>query len=146
MKKIILVFLLINSICYSQKIDSLKILTENDWRTYNWLNKDTVYLISIKKIDTNFVGLTKNQIIRKKRKYIYGERLSFDLNGEIEYSNKMSCPVGEPLKKIHGIELKSNQLIIDFETKKWPWKENNSERVIRNFSIIEWNSKKIILK
>lgn len=58
----------------------------------------------------------------------------------------MSCPVGEPLKKIYSIVLKNNKLIVDFESKKWPWEKNEAIRKKKQFEIIKWGSESIILK
>lgn len=58
----------------------------------------------------------------------------------------MSCPVGESIKKIYKIELVSNKLIVDFESKKWPWEKNEAIRQKREYEIIEWSSDRIIIK
>ncbi len=146
MKKIVSLFLFMSLACQSQKIDSLKVLTKNDWRTLYWFERDTVHLYKREKTKTNFVGLNERQILKRKKKDLYGERISFKENGDIIYTNHLFCPVGESLKKIYRIDFKKGKLIVDFETKKWPWKENKAKREKKEFIILEWDIKRIVLK
>lgn len=120
MKKILFLVFLIPLFGYCQKIDSLKVLTQHDWKTLDWFNKDTVYLSTREKIDTNFVGLNSYQIMKKKKKNLYGERIHFNTNGKLSYTNNMACPVGETITKLYSFDLKGAKLIVDFESKKWP--------------------------
>lgn len=148
MKNIVLTsFILLSSYSiFSQEIDSLKILKDNDWRTmFRWFDRDTVYLQSIPKIDTIYLGLTIRQKINKKIERVYGERISFD-SGELKYSNNWFCMVGESLKKVNSIELIGQNVIVDFEIKPWSSKIKDwiSSRI--KYEIIKWSPKYIILQ
>jgi len=145
MKKIIIVLFFIPLFCQAQSTDSLNILKKNDWHTLQWFDKDTVFLLSRRKIG-NYSDLDSLKAIRLRKFEYYGERISFNENGELEYSNRMSCPVGESYKKIYSIEFKNNKLIVDYEYTKWPWGKNEAIRKKREFEIIKWNSERIILK
>ncbi len=146
MRKSICLLLLFPLWSYCQEIDSLQILKQHDWKTLDWFNKDTVYLSTREKIDTNFVGLNSYQIMKKKKKNLYGERIHFNASGKLTYINNMACPVGETITKLYSINLKGKKLIVDFESKKWPWKKNKTIREKRTFKIITWSSDMIVLK
>ncbi|WP_106790835.1 hypothetical protein [Aquimarina sp. Aq78] len=146
MKKTAFVLLLISLFCQAQETDSLNILKKNDWHALRWFDKDTVVLLPRDKIKNDYADLDTLQIIRQKKQKFYGERISFSENGELKYSNNMSCPVGESIKKIYAMELKKNKLIVDFEFTKWPWEKNEAIRQKREFEIIKWGSERIILK
>lgn len=147
MKKLlsIFTFILIYSSTYSQEMDTLKILTDNDWHTLNWLDKDTVCFISKRKIDTVYDGLSIKKKLNKLRRNIYGERICFD-SGKLKYSYGLSCMVGESLRKINSIDYKNNKLIIDYQTKPWPWKDKSWIFRKREFEIIKWSAQYIVLK
>ncbi len=138
----VLVFLPI----YSQQIDSLKILRENDWRTVgNWFDKDTVYLKSIPKIDTAYAGLTIKEKYRKKRRNLYGERIGFT-SGKLSYSNNMYCPVGETFRKVNAMEFKGDRLFVDYEMVAWPWTKRERVFDTVTYNIIRWTSEGIVIK
>ena len=123
MKKAILILFFIPLFCQAQSIDSLNILKKTDWHTLQWFDKDTVYLLPREKIKELYTKRDTLQFIRQKKRELFGERISFNENGELKYTNHMSCPVGESLKKVYTIELVNNMLIVDFESTKWPWKK-----------------------
>ncbi len=126
----------------SQEIDSLKILTQNDWKLSHWFQNDTVCFLPKKKLDTIYEGLTEAQILKKKKKYIFSERIRFKKNGAISYINNLFCPVGESIKRAHSFTLDNNVITIDFETIKWPWKKNKMIREKKRFKVLELNSNK----
>lgn len=146
MKKIIFTIFLIPIFCQAQTIDSLSILKQNDWRTLQWFDSDTVCMYSREKLKKSNTNLDTLKIIREKMKGFYGERISFNEKGRLEYTNHMSCPVGELLKKVYSIDLIKNKLIVDFESKKWPWETNEAIREKIAFEILKWDSQTIILK
>ena len=84
--------------------------------------------------------------MKKKKKNLYGERIHFNASGKLTYINNMACPVGETITKLYSINLKGKKLIVDFESKKWPWKKNKTIREKRTFKIITWSSDMIVLK
>ena len=146
MRKLIFTVFLIPIFCQAQNVDSLSILKKNDWHTLQWFDKDTVCLLPREKLKENYTDIDTLQIIRQKKREFYGERISFNKNGELKYTNYMSCPVGESIKKVYSIELKNNKLTVDYESKKWPWNKNEAIRKKRLFEIIKWESERIILK
>ncbi len=146
MRKVTFILFFISLLCQSQEVDSLKILKENDWYTLQWFDKDTVVLLPRKKTKINHDGEYEIKILKQNKRELYGERISFNENGEITYTNNMSCPVGESIKQVHTIELTNNILIVDFESTKWPWKKNESIRKKRRFEVIKWGTKCIVLK
>ncbi|MEM5566819.1 hypothetical protein WNY78_16985 [Psychroserpens sp. AS72] len=137
-------FLILATSGFSQTIDSLSILKKSDWQTLRWLERDTVVLLPKPKIDTNFDGLTIIQRDLKVKQNIYGERINFD-SEKVKYSNNMSCPVGETVKKINTFELVNNTIIIDYQIMKWPWQNMEWKRYKRTFKIIRWSSDAIVL-
>ncbi|WP_452599779.1 hypothetical protein [Pontimicrobium sp. MEBiC01747] len=145
MRKIIFIVFLIPIFCQAQIVDSLSILKKNDWRTLQWFDKDTVCLLPREKIKADLTDIDISKTLRLKRQELYGERISFNENGELKYTNYMSCPVGESLKKVYSIELKNDKLIVDYESKKWPWKKHEGIRKKRQFEIIKWDPEIIIL-
>ncbi|MDC8003906.1 hypothetical protein POV27_07570 [Aureisphaera galaxeae] len=133
------------SYVYSQKIDSLKMFMDNDWSTYfRWFDSDTVVLKSIPKIDTVYTGLTRKEMMRKKRRNFLGERISFP-EGKLKYSYTMYCPVGERYKKVNSIELVDNHVIVDFQSKRWPWRDHEWVFSKVKFRIFRWTPDHIIL-
>ncbi|MFD2914824.1 hypothetical protein [Psychroserpens luteus] len=138
-------FLMTISFGFSQTVDSLSLLHKTDWHTLQWIEKDTVVLMAKSKIDTIYEDLTTKQKFLKAKRNTYGERISFE-SGKVNYSNNMSCPVGESLKRINTFVFANNMVIIDYQTKKWPWKNNEWIYEKRTFKIIRWSNEAIVLK
>lgn len=142
----LLILLFIGFSIYSQKIDSLQVLQANDWQTLQWFDKDTVYLQPRKKLDPAILALDEEAAYKKWNHEMYGERISVKENGTVLFTNHMSCPVGEPLKKVYSMVLKADKLIVDYETNPWPWEDNKAKRSKREFTIIRWSPEGIVLK
>ncbi|WP_299673949.1 hypothetical protein [uncultured Tenacibaculum sp.] len=138
-----LFILLMAFFCESQELDSLKILTGKDWKISHWFENDSICFLPKEKPDTNFRGLSEAKILKKKKKNLFGEKIRFRKNGTILYRNNVFCPVGESKKRAHSYKLDINLITIDFETTKWPWRENKVVREKKTFRIVEWNNNKL---
>ena len=128
--------------CFSQTKDSLNFLAGKDWRTTRgWFYFDSVYM------ELNSMPDTANMPTEKKLEWLrenhYKEHFVFDKQGKlINYTNYMSCSVGETLYKVLKFNLVNG--CIETEHEKKPWR--SEKQTIKDvFKISLWTEKKIIL-
>jgi hypothetical protein len=144
MKKIIsiLLFSLTLQIVNSQNTDLDKKFKSHDWTTeLKWFDSDTLILKTIQKKDTIWNSLSKKEK-RKKANQMWTERISFDSNGNLKYSNYILCG-NDNIGKLESIELVKNQMFVKFKIKYSNSKQELTKE--KYFDIINWKNDQILL-
>lgn len=144
MKKIIyvLLFSFTLQIAHSQDVDLNKKFKSFDWTTeFKWFDSDTLILKTVQEKDTTWNNLSQKEKIKKVNQ-MWTERISFDSDGNLKYSNYISCG-NDDIGKLESIELVKNQILVKFKIKY-----NNSEKELtkeKYFDIINWKDDRILL-
>jgi len=158
MKSSIVVVLFLFMYLSNAQQDSLVTLMTNTWSLNknvhpnytNWLERDTISLISIQSIRKIKDALTQKEDLSKEDiKYLMSyvrenkERIKFDSIGNIKHLKFIYCPVGATIFNLNQFKLKKGSVQLNYTRHKWSSKEKDFFTF--TYKIILWNEDEIIL-
>ncbi|WP_299103108.1 hypothetical protein [uncultured Winogradskyella sp.] len=159
MKPLFLIIILLLTSQSNAQRDSLAILHTNTWTIKkqnpyilrNWLEQDTISLIStnpIKKIKDSLYkknGLTEAELkflisnVRDKQ-----ELINFDSIGKLHHIKYIFCPVGSTLFHLKSFSLENNVVNLIYTKKEW--KKTPAEKFSVYYKVLLWDDKQIQLR
>jgi hypothetical protein len=125
---------------HAQQSYSVGRLTSKNWNTVkHWFGDETVVLVPIASLDTADLDEVEVSLILAQD---YGERIAFNPDGTVNYSNRMSCEVGEVLKDLQVFKVDQGQVHVEYMRKPWngSWVKDTM-----TYDIIEWSATRIVL-
>ena len=136
------IFVFCSIVLHSQTKEELSVLTKTDWQiNKSRFGNDTIKLSPRKKLDT--IGLTASQKKELIDVNFYGERISFNLNGEIFYYQYMDCPVGETLIRFKEFVFSENRIKMHYDL--YPWHQAPKSFGPIYYNITKLTERQIIL-
>ncbi len=105
--------------------DPLVVLTHSDWQTTeNWFGDTVVVLRPTDKLSSlDTAGLSWENQARAIEGWLMarteGERIHFSDRGVLEYSYRMSCPVGEVLRKLKAFRIQGDTVHVEYSLHDW---------------------------
>ena len=142
-------------VCQAQtngSVDYMTTFKKADWKTNKgWFGDSIVALTPIDKLpNVDTTGHTKHEIDSLIVVYVmarhdtWGERIHFDVNGKLEYTYSISCPVGEILYDLRAYNISGDTVTVEYSVYKW--NEKNIEYKKAYYLINKCTLDEIILK